>query len=96
MADHVSDMTNYLDEMDAKYPNRHKVIHKVHCQHCPSANSPADPEAQDIKDHVSKEHFIKEYAFVCAWRPSKLCKGVCDFMEVDQQLIDKVHETQRL
>lgn len=83
---------DYIAQMDAKYPNRRKEIHKGACKNCPSTRPP-DPESQDIKDHVSKEVFIKQYAFVCAWRPNKLCKGLCDFMEVDQQLIDKVYET---
>ena len=83
---------NHQKEQDELYPDRHKIIHKVPCKNCPSAHYPPDPESQDIKDNISKEHFIKEYAFVCAWRQSKLCKGICDFMEVDQELIDKVHE----
>jgi len=88
MKEHLKEYTDYLAEMDLKYPDRHKVMHKTPCKQCPSTRDP-DTESQDIKDNISKEYFIKEYMFVCAWRPSKICKGLCDFMEVDQELINK-------
>lgn len=80
----ITNAAKYLDELDTKYPNRHTTIHKCCCKHCPADNNRkngvVDIESKDIKESVSKQAIAKEYLFVCAWRPNKLCKGLCDFM----------------
>lgn len=84
----------YLDELDKKYPDRHKFIHQECCKNCPSNNdlkaSVFDPETEDFKK-CSKEFLAKEVIFVCAWRPSKLCKGICNIYNIDQDFLDKLH-----
>jgi hypothetical protein len=84
----------YLKEMDEKYPDRHKIIHKACCKHCPSKigmeNDCMDDEAKEIAQYP-KEVIVREFLFVCAWRPEKLCKGLCDFLEIDQEFIDSIY-----
>ena len=82
---------DYFAELDRKYPNRHKEIHKGCCKHCPSNNFPDDPESEDIKT-LPKEFIAKEYLFVCAWRNSKLCKGNCDNMGINQDFLDNLYK----
>ncbi len=82
-----------IDEANKKYPNRHKEIHKVCCKHCPTEhnrrNGLKDPETEDLKS-LPKEVIAKEYLFVCAWRESKLCKGVCDEFGIDEVFINSL------
>jgi len=84
-------MREYLDEQDRMYPNARREIHKVCCERCPTNNNRIagikDPESEDIKRCVPKEQIAKEYLFACAWRPSKLCKGICDFMGIDEEFL---------
>ena len=88
---------DYFEKMDRMYPDRNKQIHKVSCKHCPSEcykrNGMVDPESEDIK-LLPKEVIAKEYLFVCAWRNSKLCKGNCDYMEIDQQYLNDLYNEQ--
>lgn len=67
-------------EIELKYPNRYKEIHKVPCRNCPTVfnkvNNILDPENEDIKTFPREEQ-IKS-VFLCGWRSSKLCKGYCD------------------
>lgn len=49
-----------------------------------------DEESADIKK-MPKELVAKEYLFVCYKRNSKLCKGLCDFMEIDQEYLNEIH-----
>jgi len=62
-------------------------IHKACCKRCPTNNNRKagiiDEESEEIK-RLPKKLIAKEYLFVCTWRPSKLCKGICDFMEIDE------------
>lgn len=88
--DHLKASEDYFSEMDRKYPNRHKVIHKTCCKNCPSARG-HDEETQDMKDNCSKEYIAKETAFVCAWRTSKLCKGYCDLMDINQEYLNNLY-----
>lgn len=92
---HISEFKKHFEDLDVKYPNRHKEIHKVCCKNCPSNQDSVfgklDEESQDIKDNVPKEIIVKEYLFVCYQRNSKLCKGLCDNMEIDQEYIDKIY-----
>lgn len=75
------------DDIEKKYPNRHREIHKVPCKRCPSSFG-MDEESEDISKYP-KELIAKEFLFVCYKRQSKLCKGLCDNMKIDQQyLID--------
>lgn len=84
-----------LEEQEKKFPNRHKEIHKGCCKNCPSNNNLkqgiTDFESEEIKTYP-KDLIIKEFLFVCAWRPNKLCKGLCDYHEIDEKLIGKYHE----
>lgn len=81
----------YFEEQERLYPNRHKEIHKVSCKYCPSEKG-SDPESEDIKT-LPKEIIAKEYLFVCAWRTSKLCKGNCDSMGINQEYLDKLYKS---
>lgn len=84
----------YFEEQDRLYPNRHKEIHKGYCKWCPTNNGRKtgvpDPETEDLK-RLPKDILAKEYAFVCAWRPDKLCKGICDEFGIDEQFIKQCY-----
>jgi hypothetical protein len=80
----------WFAEQERLYPNAHKEIHKGCCKKCPSAMG-TDPETEDIKTYP-KELIAKKFAFVCAWRNSKLCKGFCDNMGIDQQYLDNLYK----
>jgi hypothetical protein len=88
------DLDNRFAELDRKYPNRHKQIHKECCKQCPSAMGD-DPETRDIKETCSKDFIVSEYLFVCAWRNSKLCKGNCDYNEIDQEYLDNYYSDEQ-
>lgn len=88
-----SGIEDYFSELDRKYPNRRKQIHKHSCKHCPSEKG-SDPETEDIKAHVSKEVIAKQYVFACAWRNSKLCKGYCDYNGIDQEYLDNLYKNE--
>lgn len=75
-------------ELDVLFPNRNTQIHKSCCNKCPSSKG-HDPMTRDIKKENSKDKIVKEYLFVCAWRRSKLCKGICDLFEINQKFIDE-------
>jgi len=81
------DGTDWLKEQDRLYPNRHNEIHKSCCKHCPSTKG-SDPETDEIKNYP-KDLILKEFAFVCAWRPNKLCKGFCDVCGIDQKFVSE-------
>lgn len=59
------------------------LIHRAPCQHCPSAHHPPDPELLDCRAYP-KEIRVAHHLFVCAWRPTKVCKGLCDFLGVTE------------
>jgi hypothetical protein len=54
-------------------------VHLTYCPNCPSHHGPSDPEADDIRQGV-RAGLINPHdaVFPCAWRPKKLCRGVCD------------------
>ena len=52
-------------------------VHKDNCQYCPSARG-SDPESEMYAALPEGERQL--YVFPCAWRPEKLCKGVCEEM----------------
>lgn len=61
-------------------------IWKKPCKNCPSAHFPPDPEAADIEKWFKAGEIGLDYAvFTCAWRPGKLCKGVCDRMGLTEE-----------
>lgn len=74
-------------EVELKYPNRYKEIHKVPCRNCPSIidklNGVIDPENEEVKS-FPREQQIKT-VFACGWRPSKLCKGYCDEFNIKEE-----------
>jgi hypothetical protein len=82
-------------DYEKQYPNRHKEIHSECCKNCPSDISTKkgveDIEAKDIKENYSKEFIAKELLFVCAWRRNKLCKGLCDYMNINQKMLDEIN-----
>lgn len=69
-------------------------IHKACCKRCPTnqnkVNGTVDPESTEIKTYP-KDLIVKEFLFVCAWRPDKLCKGLCDYFEIDEKFIADVY-----
>jgi len=77
---------NKHKEVELKYPNRYKEIHKVSCKNCPSVfnkkNNIIDPENEDMKV-CPREEQIKS-VFPCGWRGSKLCKGYCDDFNINE------------
>lgn len=79
---------DWLKEQDEKWPNRHIEIHKLCCKHCPANNNKksgvVDPESQDI-GKFPKDIIAKNYLFVCAWRPNKLCRGICEEYELTDE-----------
>ena len=81
----------HQEEMNRKYPNRHKEIHKACCKECPTVQSQklnlVDPEAEEISTYP-KEIIAKNFLFVCYKRESKLCKGLCDYYGIDKEFID--------
>lgn len=49
------------------------------CPKCPSAHFPEDPESAEIIGWVkSGQQRAEDWVFACAWRPQKLCRGICD------------------
>lgn len=64
------------------------LIHLAPCKRCPSAHYPPDPEAEDWKA-APKQYRLSDGLFVCAWRPSKVCKGLCDFLELTEEDVAK-------
>lgn len=80
----------YFEELNKKFPDRRKVIHKKCCKYCPSNTNISDPETEEYKK-LPKDVLIKEYVFVCAWRQNKLCKGICNQFDIDQEAINKFY-----
>jgi len=65
---------------------RPKTIWKKPCVKCPSAHYPPDPESLDYKKfYEAGELPASECVFTCAWRPGKLCRGVCDYLGVTEK-----------
>ena len=50
--------------------------HDEPCGRCPAYHFPLDPEAEDILNWPIEE--MEKMQFVCAWRPTKLCRGNWD------------------
>ena len=64
-------------------------IWKYRCKNCHSAHHKPDPEALDMERWFKAGEIEIEVAiFPCAWRPNKLCKGVCDKMGVGEKEVE--------
>ncbi len=74
------------NDMDLKYPNRYKEIHKVSCKNCPSEynkkHNIIDYENEEVKNYPREEQL--KTVFPCGWRGSKLCKGYCDEFKINE------------
>lgn len=81
----VNKQIEHQNTIEVMYPNRHREIHKVHCNGCPSSFG-MDEESEDISKYP-KELIAKEFLFVCYQRQSKLCKGLCDNMGIDEEYL---------
>jgi hypothetical protein len=93
----IKETNSFFDcqrELDNLYPDRHTTIHKSPCKHCPShqdkLNGRLDPESEEIKTYP-KELIAKEFLFVCYCRQSKLCKGLCDNMGIDEEYLKSLN-----
>jgi hypothetical protein len=61
---------------------RPSTVHDHPCVNCPSAHDcTLDPEMTDLL--AAPRATRAEAAFRCAWRPSKLCRGYVDVMDLD-------------
>lgn len=90
----LSGVTKWLVEQERKYPDAHKKIHKHCCKQCPTNNIRITGEKDmevELYRKAPKEILIKEIIFTCAWRPSKLCKGICDEYGITQDDIDNAY-----
>ena len=55
------------------------------CKNCPSEID-NDPESKEMRQwYFSGEITADQAIFLCAWRQTKYCRGVCDFMGIDEQ-----------
>jgi len=84
---------NFFADLDRNYPNRQKEIHKQCCANCPSRQDQlrgfVDPESEMISK-LPKEVIAKNHLFVCYARNSKLCKGLCDNMGIDEEFLKTI------
>ncbi len=54
-----------------------KEIHHHPCPKCPSEHYPPDPEAHDLMTAVVQGKIAeKDFLFLCAWRPDRICRGL--------------------
>jgi hypothetical protein len=56
---------------------------------CPSARGLGDPESDQIRDEWPRAAQL-ETLFVCAWRPSALCRGWCDELKVTAEMLPAI------
>ena len=62
-------------------------VHKNYCAKCPSNRNvfpEPDPESKDIASLPDGEKQM--HVFPCAWRPNKLCKGVCEELDYNEAI----------
>jgi hypothetical protein len=62
---------------------RPNVIRRNPCSKCPSAHYPPDPVTLAMMDAPRQEQ-LEEGIFTCAWTPGKLCRGICDRLNVTE------------
>lgn len=67
-----------------------RQIHKSPCNGCPSTKG-YDEESAEISTYP-KELIAREFLFVCYKRPTKICKGLCDKMNIDQEYLNTLYE----
>jgi len=65
-------------------PEAHCRVHDAPCGPCPSAHYPPDPESEDIRLNWSRPDQLA-VLFVCAWRPTALCRGQYDDLAVTRE-----------
>lgn len=58
------------------------AVHESYCSSCPSKWHKPDPESEEIAGYP--DGVRQQYVFPCAWRPNKLCKGVCEELGYDE------------
>lgn len=61
-------------------------VHKNYCPNCPSNRAvfpDSDPEAKEIEGYPDGERQM--FVFPCAWRPNKLCKGICESLDYEEE-----------
>ncbi len=87
-------INEYFEKQNRLYPDRRKQIHTFCCKNCPSADG-MDEESADIKRGCDKKFIAQEILFVCYNRTSKLCKGLCDNMEIDQEYLDNLYNNNK-
>jgi hypothetical protein len=63
---------------------RPREIHRHPCVRCPSAHGPPDPLSLDYMS-APRDVQLREGIFPCGWRPNKMCKGVCDKLNVKEE-----------
>jgi len=75
------------------------AVHEKPCPRCPSAHYPPDPESEEIIRWVKAGKMpASEAVFSCAWRPEKLCRGVCDNVgysepsQADKEVVNEKHD----
>jgi len=59
-------------------------VHIDHCPNCPSKWGEIhghDPETLDMLGWPDRHLQV----FPCAWRPEKLCRGICDLFGYDKE-----------
>jgi len=67
-----------IPESKAPYSPPRRIWRKP-CVKCPSAHYPPDPESEDMERmYKSGAITVWDATFQCAWRPGKMCKGLCD------------------
>ena len=63
------------------------AVHKGYCPRCPSNRAVFPKPDPESEDYASLPEGIKQqYVFPCAWRPSKLCKGVCEQLDYYEEI----------
>jgi len=68
------------DNTKLKRPTK---VHSKYCKYCPSRDGASDPESRMI---ASMPNGVKQtYVFSCAWRNEKLCKGVCEELDYQEE-----------
>ncbi len=90
MKEYLEKVHKRIAELDRRYPNRYRTIHKTACKNCPSVKG-TDPENEDFK-LLPKQVVAEKFLFVCGWRNSRLCKGLCDSHGIDQEFLNKLHK----
>lgn len=89
-------LSNNQDELNKNYPNRHKEIYSNCCSRCPNDinkySDYVDEESEYLKQNWSKDSICIDGLFVCFMRQKKICKGIVDFYNINENDIKQAHE----